>query len=120
MVGHKNVKRRARDITYWPNMASDIEDLARPFVVCKKHRHQNSRFRMLSYEIPSMPWHVVGADLCYHKGQEYLILVVFYLFFFQVKELQKLSATPVARTSSEVFVAHGLPALLCSDNGPPL
>lgn len=113
------MKGRAREIMYWPNMAADITTLANSCDICQKHKSRNARLPMLSHDIPSLPWQVVGADLFYHAGREFLILVDFYSFFFEIKELHRSTAEVVCKACADVFATHGLPVRLCSDNGPP-
>lgn len=74
---------------------------------------------MLSHDIPSLPWQVVGADLFCHAGREFLILVDFYSCFFEIKELHRSTAEVVCKACAHVFARHGLPVRLCSENGPP-
>lgn len=78
--GAEKIKHRARGVMCWPNMASDIEVLAKTCQVCEKHKHQNERLAMFNHDIPFLSWQVVGADLFYHEGREFLILVDFYSF----------------------------------------
>lgn len=44
---------------------------------------------MLNHDIASLPWQVVGADLFYNTGREFLILVDFYSFIISDKRIEE-------------------------------
>lgn len=113
------MKARARTALYWPNINKDIEEAARRCPVCQKHRPRNARMPLMSHEIPSLPWQVVGADFLYNNGKEYLVVVDFYSFFFEIREVQSTSAKNVISAFADIFATHGFPQQLCTDNGPP-
>ncbi|XP_075556550.1 uncharacterized protein LOC142588600 [Dermacentor variabilis] len=100
-------------------MNADISALAKSCAACEKYKHRNTRLPMLSHEIPGLPWQVVGLDISYHDDQSYLILVDFYSFFFEIQKLRHTTATAVNNACMPVFATNGIPAKLCSDNGPP-
>lgn len=74
---------------------------------------------MLSHDVPTLPWQMIGVDLFHHDGHEFLIVVDYYSFFFQTKELRQATAATVISACTEIFATHGLPVRICSDNGPP-
>ncbi|XP_040357500.1 uncharacterized protein K02A2.6-like isoform X1 [Ixodes scapularis] len=117
--GEAKMKMRAREVMYWPTMSCDIEALAKSCGVCTKHKPRNARLPLLSHELPNLPWQLVGLDLFYHNNRTFLIIVDFYSFFFEIKELRQSTASSVVSACAEVFATHGIPAKLCSDNGPP-
>lgn len=117
--GEEKMKMRAREVMFWPGMNADISVLAKSCAACEKYKHRNSRLPMLSHEIPNLPWQVVGLDIFYHDGQSYLILVDFYSFFFEIQKLRQLTAASVKNACMTVYATHGIPAKLCTDNGPP-
>lgn len=65
---------------------------------------------MLSLQLPTLPWQVVGVDLFHHEQNEYLIVVDSYSFFFEVRQLNCATAAAVINASAEIFVTHGIPA----------
>ncbi|XP_049512973.1 uncharacterized protein K02A2.6-like [Dermacentor silvarum] len=117
--GEDKMKARARQVMYWPNMNANISDVAKSCAVCDKYKKRNAKLPMLSHELPSLPWQFVGVDLFHHEGNDYLIVVDSYSFFFEVRKLNRTTATAVINASAEIFATHGIPAKLCSDNGPP-
>lgn len=100
-------------------MNSDIKETARRCQLCQRHKPRNARLPLHSHETPSLPWEVIGADLCYHNGNEYLIVVDSYSFFFEIRAVQSSSASKVISAFTDVFATHGFPSRLITDNGPP-
>ncbi|XP_049267716.1 uncharacterized protein K02A2.6-like [Rhipicephalus sanguineus] len=118
-AGGEKMKARARFCLFWPGMNSDIEETARRCQLCQRHKPRNARLPLHSHETPSLPWEVVGADLCYHNGNEYLVVVDSYSFFFEIRAVQSSSASKVISAFTDVFATHGFPSRLITDNGPP-
>lgn len=117
--GQEKMKARARQVMFWPSMNSDIAALANSCHVCQKYKNRNAKLPMLSHPVPSLPWQSVGMDLFHYGGSEYLIIVDFYSFFFEIRQLRHTTAQAVIQACMEVFATHGIPANICSDNGPP-
>ncbi|XP_072143105.1 uncharacterized protein [Dermacentor andersoni] len=122
--GEEKMKMRAREVMFGPGMDADISALAKSCEACEKYKRRNNRLPMLSHEIPRLPWHVgamaglvIVVDIFHHDDQSYLILVYFYLFFFEVQKIRHTIATAVNNACMLVFETHGIPAKLCSDNG---
>ncbi|XP_064458840.1 uncharacterized protein K02A2.6-like [Ornithodoros turicata] len=117
--GEEKMKERARDVMFWPGITSEIEQLARNCALCEKHRPRNERLPMISHELPKLPWQVIGADHFSQGGREFLILVDYYSFYYEVKPLKRSTAKEVVAICTDVFTTHGIPVRFLSDNGPP-
>nr|XP_050052015.1 uncharacterized protein K02A2.6-like [Dermacentor andersoni] len=74
---------------------------------------------LLSHDVPSLPWEVVGMDLFSFEGHEFALIVDFYSFFFEIREFRTTTASSLNTWCSQIFSVHGLPRKLCTDNGPP-
>lgn len=81
----EKMKAQARNAMYWPGMSADIEAVAKSCSVCQKYSNINSKLPTLSHVVPNLPWQIVGIDLFYQSGREFLILVDFYSFYFEIK-----------------------------------
>lgn len=57
-------------------------------------------------------------DLFFHEGRKFAIIVDYYSFFFEIRELRQSTASALTSWCTELFATHGLPSQLCSDNGP--
>lgn len=117
--GEEKMKARAKEVMYWPGMSTDIASLAKTCLLCQRYKSRNARLPMLSHDIPTLPWQVIGVDLFYHEGEEYLVMVDFYSFFFEIKQMRRTTAEAVTNVCMQIFATHGIPAKICSDNGPP-
>ncbi|XP_037516338.1 uncharacterized protein K02A2.6-like [Rhipicephalus sanguineus] len=117
--GEEKMKARAKAVMYWPGMSADIAALAKACQLCQRYKSRNAKLPMLSPDIPTLPWQVVGIDLFYHEGHEYLVVVDFYSFFFEIKQMHRTTAEAVTNVCMQIFATHGIPAKICSDNGPP-
>nr|XP_037272770.1 uncharacterized protein K02A2.6-like [Rhipicephalus microplus] len=73
-----------------------------------------------SHNIPKLPWESVGMDLFFYEGREFAIIVDFYSFIFEIRELRQSTASALTVWCTELFATHGLPSQLCSDIGPQL
>lgn len=74
---------------------------------------------LLRHALPTLPWQFVGTDFCTHEGKDYIILVDFYSFYFEVEEMKSTTASKVKEFCLKVIATHGLPLKIISDNGPP-
>ena len=91
-LGILKTKQRAREILFWPNMNSDIEQYISKCSVCNKFRKANSKEPLIPHEIPSRPWTKLAADLFEYKGKHYLLCVDFYSKYPEIASLPTLSS----------------------------
>ncbi|XP_075750004.1 uncharacterized protein LOC142814703 isoform X1 [Rhipicephalus microplus] len=117
--GAEKMKIQARSVMFWPSMSSDIDQVAASCKVCQAHQKQNTKMPLLSHDVPSLPWEMVGMDLFHHGGKEFALIVDFYSFYFEIKDFRYTTARHLKEWCAKVFSVHGLPVKLCSDNGPP-
>ncbi|XP_040065798.1 uncharacterized protein K02A2.6-like [Ixodes scapularis] len=92
--------------------------MAKNCAECQKYKPKNVKLPLLSRDIPTLPWQTMGIDLCYHNDKEFIVVLTF-SFFFDVRALDRSTASRVIAVCADIFAAHGLPKTLCSDNGPP-
>lgn len=86
-AGTKKIKARARTVMFWPNLSSDIEQFCKACKVCQKYKPRNVNMPLLSH-VPALPWQVVEMDLFYCGGRQFTLMVDFYSFFFDVREMR--------------------------------
>lgn len=104
---------------YWPGKLVDIAALAKACQFCQRYKSRNARLPMLILAIPTLPWQVVRVDLFYHEGDQYLAKVdVYSFFFFEIKQMRQTTAEAVTNVCIQIFATHGIPAKICSNNGP--
>ena len=61
-LGLQGCLRRGREVVYWPEMNTDIEDFISTCSVCKSYQGGQQKVPMISHEIPSTPWEKVGCN----------------------------------------------------------
>ncbi|XP_042143904.1 uncharacterized protein K02A2.6-like [Ixodes scapularis] len=118
-AGKDRMKRRTREILFWPGINADIDREHDKCSKCEKYKSRNAKMPLLSHALPTLPWQLVGTDFFTHEGKDYIILVDFYSFYFEVEEMKSTTASKVKEFCLKVFATHGLPLKLTSDNGPP-
>ena len=117
-MGIEKSKKHARDVLYWPGINSQIADKVSRCTTCLEHRNQNTKEPMIPSRIPSKPWALVATDLFTWDKCEYLIIVDYYLRFFEVAKLPDTKSTTVITHIKSAFARHGIPSEVISDNGP--
>ena len=73
--------RRARDVIFWPGMASKIRYQASQCATCNSLAAKQQKQPLMSPEIPTTQWAKVAQDLFTYDGKPYLITVDYYIDF---------------------------------------
>ncbi|XP_040066107.1 uncharacterized protein K02A2.6-like [Ixodes scapularis] len=76
-AGKDKMKRRAREILFWPGINADIDREHDKCSKCEKYKSRNAKMPLLSHALPTLPWQLVGTDFFTHEGKDYIILVDF-------------------------------------------
>ena len=117
-LGIEKTKQRAREVMFWPGMATDIHNLVAMCPICAPKGQSNPKEPLLPHDVPSRPWQKVGTDLFTLGSKTYLVTVDYYSRYFEVDELQSTTSTAIIRKLSAHFARHGIPEIVVSDNGP--
>ena len=120
-TGHLGIEQtlnRAREILFWPQMATEIQKKVASCPICTPTRNSNPREPMKPHEIPDRPWQKVGTDLFTVDNKQYLVTVDCYSRYFEVDELTSTTSNAIIRKLSAHFARHGIPEVAISDNGP--
>ena len=72
---------------------------------------------MIPTPLPERPWQKVATDLFYHNGKTYIIVVDYYLRFFEIAPLKSTTTENVINHLKSFFCRHGIPEIVVSDNG---
>lgn len=119
--GHAGVvkcKQRARRVLFWPGMSVDIENFVLGCKACEKFRPSNPKEPLMSHEVPDIPFHKVGVDICTFSGKDYLVLIDYYSKWIEVKYLKEKTACNVIKQFKIIMSVHGIPKICVSDNMP--
>jgi hypothetical protein len=68
--------------------------------------------------LPGSPWSRLGADIFEFKKKHYLLVVDYYSRYIEVRRLKSLSSLTTIEKLKSIFVTHGNPDIMISDNGP--
>ena len=73
---------------------------------------------LITTPLPSHPWERIGADLFELNKATYLIVIDYFSRYPEVVKLTSTTSKSVIAALKSMFLRHGIPALLVSDNGP--
>ena len=73
---------------------------------------------MVHDNVISLTWTRLGTDLFELDRKTYLVVVDYTSRWFEVRQLHSVTASAVIRVLCELFVTHGVPDTVISDNGP--
>lgn len=111
--GSEACVRRARDVIFWPGMASEIRHLASQCSTCADHKAKQQKEPLLSPEIPTTPWAIVAQVLFMLAGKSYLITV-----FWELDAVADTSSETIVEHTKAHFAWYGIPEKVITDNVP--
>ena len=100
---------RAKSAVYWPGMYRAIENMVGTCGACREFENAQTKCPMVITEVPSEPWHTVGADLFQFKGMWYLILTDVYSKAPFVRPLANTDAYATVKAMKSIFLENGIP-----------
>lgn len=123
-MGHLGITKtkemlRAR---YWfPGLNSMVEQIVGQCLHCQitTKAHQQEPVKMT--DIPQQPWEVVSVDFGgpYPDGHYNLVVIDKRTRYPEVERVKSTACQPTIDKLRGIFATHGIPRMLCSDNGPP-
>ena len=118
---HQGIEKthlRARTSVYWPGIDADIENVIRECETCQEYQRSQQKETLIQHEIPSRPWEVLGTDLFFFEGENYLIIADYYSKFFFVRKIAgQCTSQAVVNITKQCFGEQGAPTKVISDNG---
>ena len=117
-IGMEGCLRRAREIMFWPRMASELKEYISKCDICTRHRESQSKEPLQSYDVEARPWAKVGADLCDLNGRTLLVCCDYYSNFIEVENITNITTQGVCQAFRAMFARYGVPDVLVTDNGP--
>uniref|UniRef100_A0A915DR15 RNA-directed DNA polymerase n=1 Tax=Ditylenchus dipsaci TaxID=166011 RepID=A0A915DR15_9BILA len=119
--GHPGIcrmKQLARSYCYWPQMESQIEDMVKKCSPCALSANLPTKHQLHSWPQSTKPWQRIHLDFAGPiNSKSFLIVVDSYSKYPEVFPMQSTSADAVISKLKSLFVRHGLPETLVSDNG---
>lgn len=117
-LGIEKTVNRAKELYFWIGMAKEIKEEVQTCRVCEKFQRMNQKETLIQDELPMYPFHRVGMDMAYWRGENYLVLYDAYSNFLVVRKLASKGVAEVIRVLKEVFATVGYPTTIRSDNSP--
>ncbi|XP_058023862.1 uncharacterized protein K02A2.6-like, partial [Ahaetulla prasina] len=120
--GHPGIVRMkglARSYVWWPLMDSEIAERVGKCQACQESRPLPPTAPVREWERPQGPWSRIHIDFAgpFH-GQTFLVVVDAYSKWLEIILMRSMTAEAVISVLRHLFVTHGLPDTLVSDNGP--
>ncbi|KAJ3649934.1 hypothetical protein Zmor_021650 [Zophobas morio] len=115
-LGTPKCLEKAKTTVWWPEIRRHLKDMVENCETCIKHR-QPVVEPMIPSTVPSRPWKVLGADLAYYNGKNYLVVQDYYSKYPEIRKLKKLTSLETIEYLKDIFSHHGIPEELRSDNG---
>ena len=105
---------------FWPSINKAIEEVVCQCETCTQFQSQNAAAPLTPTPTPSHPWQMCTIDIFTLEGIDHLVVGDFYskmIFVLHLPPSQS-NANEVISLLKEMFSDHGIPKVLCSDNGP--
>ena len=116
-LGIVKCTQKARDLFYWPGLASDIHDMISRCAICKEYQYSNQKEPLIPHDTSNVLWENLAADLFMWNNKSYLLVVDFYSRYFEVAVLYATTSADVIHHMKSFFSRHGIPKSIVTDNG---
>ena len=118
--GHQGIERCrmwAKTSVWWPGLSKELTKTVAQCTVCRKYFTMR-REPLMTTPLPDYPWQVVGSDLFWLKGEQYLLVVDYFSRFPEVVKMSSTVSASIISVLKSLFARYGIPEVFRSDNGP--
>ena len=118
--GIVSMKRRLRTKVWWPVCDKDAEMFCKTCHPCQMVSMPKPPEPLKRTELPLGPWQHISADLMtpsLPSGDHFLVVVDYYSRYMEVEVLKSTTADKVIASLRNIFLTHGLPVSITTDNG---
>ena len=119
--GIVSMKHRLRTKVWWPGCDKDAEMFCKTCHPCQMVSMPKPPEPLKRTELPSGPWQHISADLMtpsLPSGDHLLVVVDYYSRYMEVEVLRSTTADKIIASLKKIFLTHGLPVSITTDNGP--
>ena len=119
--GIVSMKRRLRSKVWWPGIDKEVEKFCQTCHSCQLVGKPQPPEPMKSTELPQGPWQHTSVDLMtpsLPSGHTLLVVVDYYSRYLEVDFLNSTTTGKVIASLKKIFLIHGLPKEITTDNGP--
>ena len=120
--GHQGIERcrlRLTTAVWWPGSSKDMEDFVKRCHICMRMSPPVTE-PLIPSALPHHPWERVATDLFELKGKKYIVMVDYFSRYPEVIQLSSTTSSAIVAAMKTIFLRHGIPKTLVSDNGPQL
>ena len=108
----------ASSTIWWPGMTTQLRAKIEACLKCRERRPMQRKEPLKPSALPDRPWQVIATDLFEMNNKHYIVAVDKYSRWIEIKQLHSTTTRAVVNRLKEMFVAHGIPEVVQSDNGP--
>ena len=117
-LGTVKMKELSRSFFWWPQLGSDIEQLARKCLGCQVHQKAPPKASSHPWEWPSAPWERIHIDFAGpFMGHMYFIAVDAHSKWPEVHVMNSITASKTIDILRQIFGRSGVVKQIISDNG---
>ena len=105
---------------FWPRINKAIKEVVCQCETCTKFQSQNAAVPLTPTPTLACQWQMCATDIFMLEEVDHLVVGNFYskMIFIQCLPPSQSNANKVISLLEEIFSEHGIPEVLCSDNGP--
>ena len=123
--GHQwlvKTKQLLREKVWFPGIDKYVKRVIDTCVACQANSRENCPDPLQMSPLPPAPWHTLNMDFCgpFPSGEYLFVVIDAYSRFPEVDIVRSTSASAIIPKLDRIFATHGIPTVVCSDNGPPL
>lgn len=122
--GHPGIvvmKRRLRAKVWWPGIDREVEKFVKTCHSCQLVSQPQAPEPIKTTELPNGPWQHIAVDLMtpsLPSGDHLFVAVDYYSRYIEVEHMKSTTTDKIIRSLKRMFLTHGLPLSISSDNGP--
>ena len=122
--GHQGLvktKQLLREKVWFPGIDKYVKRVVDTCIACQANGPVNRPDPLQMSQLPPAPWHTLHMDFCgpFPSGEYLVVVINAYSRFPQVDIVRSISASAIIPKLDQMFATHGIPTIVCSDNGPP-
>lgn len=117
-LGYDSMIRRARGTIFWPNMQSEIRQIADNCYACQEMKPRPTKTPLTQPDDATKPWEKIGLDFFQIKNHTYLVSIDYYSNYIDIALMPTTTSVKLIKTLKKQFSHFGIPKIIVTDGGP--
>ena len=119
-LGIVGTKQMLRSKVWWPNMDKDVEKYVKSCHGCQITSQFSHPEPLEPTKLPTGPWQYLAIDLLgpLPSGHFVFVVIDYYSRYYEIDITKDTSSEKMIDSLENMFLRHGLPLSIRSDNGP--